>query len=117
MRDVRKYFKSIALSFTDGTTRALFELTPEAYLIISVSTTNTYILISFLCFIIVIILVRVALPTENINEMSFQNKGNVCLGILNGAEVGLQDLNIIGGISDFVNFFEHNKQILIPSSC
>lgn len=31
------------------------------------------------------------------------------MGILNGAEVGLQDLNVIGGIGDFVKFFEHIK--------
>ena len=58
VRDVKKYFKPLALSFTDGKTRTLFELTPEAYLIISVSTTYNYILISFLCFLIFIILVR-----------------------------------------------------------
>jgi len=26
-----------------------------------------------------------------------QMKGNVCLGILNGTEIGLQNLNLIGG--------------------
>lgn len=26
-----------------------------------------------------------------------QRKGNVCLGILNGTEIGLQNLNLIGG--------------------
>ena len=38
--------------------------------------------------------------------MFFQNLGNVCLGILNGSEIGLEELNLIGG-NDFV--------ILLPS--
>jgi len=33
--------------------------------------------------------------------MFFQNLGNVCLGILNGSEIGLEELNLIGG-RDFV---------------
>ncbi|KAL9462562.1 hypothetical protein AB3S75_000543 [Citrus x aurantiifolia] len=84
VRDVKKYFKPLALSFTDGKTRTLFELTPEAYLIIS-------------------------------------NRGNVCLGILNGAEVGLQDLNVIGDISmqDRVVIYDNEKQRIgwMPANC
>ncbi|KAH9668599.1 peptidase A1 domain-containing protein [Citrus sinensis] len=84
VHDVKKCFRTLALSFTDGKTRTLFELTPEAYLIIS-------------------------------------NKGNVCLGILNGAEVGLQDLNVIGAISmqDRLVIFDNEKQMIgwMPTNC
>ncbi|KAJ1405026.1 Xylanase inhibitor, N-terminal [Sesbania bispinosa] len=53
IKEVRKYFKPLVLSFTNGgRVKAQFEIPPEAYLIIS-------------------------------------NLGNVCLGILNGSEVGL----------------------------
>jgi len=31
-----------------------------------------------------------------LDEM-LQRKGNVCLGILNGTEIGLQNMNLIGG--------------------
>lgn len=31
------------------------------------------------------------------NKLFCQNMGNVCLGILNGSEVGMGDLNLIGG--------------------
>lgn len=38
INEVRKYFKPLALSFTGGRrTKAVFEIPPEAYLIISVS--------------------------------------------------------------------------------
>jgi hypothetical protein len=33
----------------------------------------------------------------NTYKLLFQNMGNVCLGILNGSEVGMEDLNLIGG--------------------
>ncbi|KAL5982780.1 hypothetical protein ACLOJK_016856 [Asimina triloba] len=38
--------------------------------------------------------------------------GNVCLGILNGSEIGLRDLNIIGDISfqDFMVIYDNEKQ-------
>lgn len=32
-----------------------------------------------------------------------QMKGNVCLGILNGTEIGLQNLNLIGGTVFFAS--------------
>ncbi|KAK2656363.1 hypothetical protein Ddye_009415 [Dipteronia dyeriana] len=84
IRDVKKYFKTLALSFTNGRSKTLYELTPEAYLIIS-------------------------------------SKGNVCLGILNGTEVGLQDLNLIGDISmqDRMVIFDNDKQMIgwIPANC
>jgi hypothetical protein len=35
----------------------------------------------------------------NADNIFFQSKGNACLGILNGTEVGLNDLNVIGGES------------------
>ena len=37
--DVRKYFKPLALDFTNGGKTKTYELPPEAYLIISVSLT------------------------------------------------------------------------------
>ncbi|XP_044480399.1 aspartic proteinase Asp1-like isoform X2 [Mangifera indica] len=47
--------------------------------------------------------------------------GNVCLGILNGAEVGLQDLNLIGDISmqDKLVIYNNEKQQIgwISSNC
>ncbi|XP_061346885.1 aspartic proteinase Asp1-like [Gastrolobium bilobum] len=78
IREVRKYFKPLALSFTNGgRVKAQFEIPPEAYLIIS-------------------------------------NMGNVCLGILNGSEVGLGDVNLIGDISmqDKLMVFDNDKQLI-----
>ncbi|XP_044510404.1 aspartic proteinase Asp1-like isoform X2 [Mangifera indica] len=47
--------------------------------------------------------------------------GNVCLGILNGAEVGLQDLNLIGDISmqDKLVIYNNEKQQIgwVSSNC
>ncbi|CAL5368846.1 unnamed protein product [Camellia sinensis] len=85
LRDVKKYFKPLALSFSSGwRTKAQFEIPPEAYLIIS-------------------------------------SKGNVCLGILNGAEVGLQDYNVIGDISmqDKMLIYDNEKQVIgwVSASC
>ncbi|KAG5058456.1 hypothetical protein AAZX31_05G181900 [Glycine max] len=85
LREVRKYFKPVALSFTNGgRVKAQFEIPPEAYLIIS-------------------------------------NLGNVCLGILNGFEVGLEELNLVGDISmqDKVMVFENEKQLIGwgPADC
>ncbi|KAG2399358.1 Aspartic proteinase [Vigna angularis] len=77
--EVRKYFKPITLSFSsNGRSKALFEIPPEGYLIIS------------------------------------QNMGNVCLGILNGSEVGMGDLNLIGDISmlNKVMVFDNDKQLI-----
>ncbi|KAI4336467.1 hypothetical protein L6164_014990 [Bauhinia variegata] len=85
VRDVRKYFKPVALNFpSGGRAKAQFEIPPEAYLIIS-------------------------------------NKGNVCLGILNGSEVGMEDLNLIGDISmqDKVMVYDNEKQLIgwAPANC
>ncbi|KAK7247612.1 hypothetical protein RIF29_42498 [Crotalaria pallida] len=85
IREVKKYFKPLALSFTSsGRVKTQFEIPPEAYLIIS-------------------------------------NKGNVCLGILNGSEVGMEELNLIGDISmqDKVMIFDNEKQLIgwAPSDC
>lgn len=46
-RDVKKYFKPLSLRFANGKTRTLFELNPEAYLIISVRATFN----NFNCFL------------------------------------------------------------------
>ncbi|XP_044468637.1 aspartic proteinase Asp1-like isoform X2 [Mangifera indica] len=49
------------------------------------------------------------------------NHGNVCLGILNGTEVGLKDFNILGDISmqDKMVIYDNEKQQIgwIPSNC
>ncbi|CAM8952065.1 unnamed protein product [Rhodiola kirilowii] len=82
--DVKKYFKSFALSFVDDGWRekTKFEFTPESYLVISL-------------------------------------KGSVCLGILNGTEVGVD--NIIGDISmqDKMVIYDNNKQVIgwMPANC
>ncbi|KAL6219902.1 hypothetical protein ACLB2K_007660 [Fragaria x ananassa] len=85
IREVKKYFKPIALRFAIGRKDAAqFELSPEAYLIIS-------------------------------------SKGNVCLGILDGTEVGLQNSNIIGDISmqDKMIIYDNDKQMIgwTPGNC
>lgn len=85
IRDVKKYFKPLALSFENGwKEKTQFEFPPESYLIIS-------------------------------------SKGNVCLGILNGTEVGLQNFNIIGDISmqDKVVIYDNEKQLIgwAPANC
>ncbi|OAY65509.1 aspartic proteinase Asp1-like [Ananas comosus] len=73
VQDVKKYFKTLALSFVN-TKKAVLEIPPENYLII-----NKY--------------------------------GNACLAILNGAEVGLKDLNVIGDISmqDLMVVYDNEK--------
>ncbi|CAH8384580.1 unnamed protein product [Eruca vesicaria subsp. sativa] len=85
IEEVKKYFKPLALSFKTGwRSKTLFEIPPEAYLIIS-------------------------------------RKGNVCLGILNGTEIGLQNLNLIGDISmqDQMIIYDNEKQSIgwIPADC
>ncbi|KAF8411756.1 hypothetical protein HHK36_004314 [Tetracentron sinense] len=49
------------------------------------------------------------------------SRGNVCLGILNGTEVGLKNLNIIGDISlqDKMVIYDNEKQQIgwIPADC
>ncbi|KAI3915608.1 hypothetical protein MKX01_015433 [Papaver californicum] len=67
--DVKKYFKPVILSFTNGKKAQRMEIPPESYLIIS-------------------------------------EYGNVCSGILNGGEIGLEDLNLIGD-----NFFQDRMVI------
>ncbi|CAN6540446.1 unnamed protein product [Malus baccata var. baccata] len=85
IRDVKKYFKPLALRFNSGRKdTAQYELPPEAYLILS-------------------------------------SMGNVCLGILNGTEVGLQNYNIIGDISmqDKMVIYDNEKQMIgwAPGKC
>ncbi|XP_062094118.1 aspartic proteinase Asp1-like [Humulus lupulus] len=84
IRDIRKYFKTIALDFTSAGTTKTYEFPPEAYLIIS-------------------------------------SRGNVCLGILNGSEVGLQNSNIIGDISmqNKLVIYDNEKQTIgwVTANC
>lgn len=78
IRDVRKYFKPLALSFANGgRSSAHFDIPPENYLIVSI-------------------------------------KGSVCLGILNGTEIGLQNYNIIGDISmqDRMVIYDNEKNMI-----
>lgn len=39
----------------------------------------------------------ICISCMNANNLFLQNMGNVCLGILNGSEVGMEELNLIGG--------------------
>ncbi|GAU25401.1 hypothetical protein TSUD_70530 [Trifolium subterraneum] len=78
INEVKKYFKPLTLSFTNGgRVKPQFEIPPEAYLIIS-------------------------------------KMGNVCLGILNGPEVGL-DISML----DKVMVFDNAKQLIGwgPADC
>uniref|UniRef100_A0A5B7BSH7 Aspartic proteinase Asp1 n=1 Tax=Davidia involucrata TaxID=16924 RepID=A0A5B7BSH7_DAVIN len=84
IRDVRRYFKPLALSFENGLkSKSHFEIPPEGYLIIS-------------------------------------SKGNVCLGILNGTEIGI-NFNMIGDISmqDKMVIYDNEKQVIgwTPANC
>ncbi|KAL2498544.1 Eukaryotic aspartyl protease family protein [Abeliophyllum distichum] len=77
-RDVKKYFKPLALRFPNGwKAKPQFEISPEAYLIIS-------------------------------------SKGNACLGILNGTDIGLNNFNMIGDISmqDKLLIYDNEKQAI-----
>ncbi|KAL9268150.1 Aspartic proteinase Asp1-like protein [Drosera capensis] len=62
---------------------------------------------------------RFELPPESYLIISLQ--GNVCLGILNGTEVGLQNFNVIGDISmqDKMVIYDNEKQMIgwAPTSC
>ncbi|GLT28154.1 hypothetical protein SLA2020_031060 [Shorea laevis] len=59
------------------------------------------------------------LPPES--YLIISNKGNVCLGILNGSDVGLKNLNIIGDISmqDRMVIYDNEKQLIgwDPANC
>ncbi|XP_010479040.1 PREDICTED: aspartic proteinase Asp1 [Camelina sativa] len=75
--DVKTYFKTLTINFTNGRKNTQLQIPPESYLIIS-------------------------------------NTGNVCLGLLNGSEVGLQDSNVIGDISmqGLMVIYDNEKQQL-----
>ncbi|CAN4113644.1 unnamed protein product [Withania somnifera] len=55
------------------------------------------------------------------NYLIVSNRGNVCLGILNGSEVGLGNVNIIGDVSmlDKMVIYDNEKQQIgwIPADC
>ncbi|KAL5709435.1 hypothetical protein ACHQM5_020124 [Ranunculus cassubicifolius] len=63
--------------------------------------------------------VQLVIPPEN--YLIITERGNVCLGILNGSEVGLEDLNIIGDISlqDMLVIYDNEKHQIgwIPKKC
>jgi hypothetical protein len=54
----------------------------------------------------------------------YQKYGNACLGILNGSDVGLKDLNIVGGrksrqnlITNFRSTLTHVTSNIFSSCC
>ncbi|XP_010547875.1 PREDICTED: aspartic proteinase Asp1 [Tarenaya hassleriana] len=82
--EAKKYFRPLSVSFKTGwRSKSLYEIPPEAYLIIS-------------------------------------TEGNVCLGILNGTEIGLENVNLIGDISmqDQMVIYDNEKHAIgwMPSS-
>ncbi|XP_051140612.1 aspartic proteinase Asp1 isoform X2 [Andrographis paniculata] len=84
-REVRKYFKSLALVFASSwRSKVQYEISPESYLIIS-------------------------------------SKGNACLGILNGTDIGLSNFNMIGDISmqDRLVIYDNERQRMgwTPANC
>ncbi|GAB4845155.1 hypothetical protein Ancab_038560 [Ancistrocladus abbreviatus] len=83
----KKFFKPFTLSF-ENSKNMLMEIPPEAYLIISVRTLKLFVRIS-----------GINNSTWHLtgSPFSFQELGNVCLGILDGSEVGWGDLNVLGG--------------------
>lgn len=90
VQDAKNFFTPLALSFTNSK-HVQLQLLPEAYLIVTVSYPNA-------CFPFAIWLIETRLLGNMANEMfPFQKLGSVCLGILNGTQVGLENLNIIGG--------------------
>lgn len=89
IHDVKNLFKPLGLSFTNSKNVHL-QLSPEAYLIVSVSNIR---MLSYLAFFLFSFYLR-----QSITELYvFQDRGNVCLGILNGKDVGLEESIIIGG--------------------
>ncbi|XP_020681205.1 aspartic proteinase Asp1 [Dendrobium catenatum] len=75
--ELRKYFRSIILSFGKGKAMAQMVIPPENYFIVT-------------------------------------EKGRACLGILNGSDLGLEDLNLIGDISmqdTMIVYDNENKRI------
>lgn len=97
--DVKNYFKPLALSFTNAKNVQL-QLSPEAYLIVTVSTSANPTFFFFANPTIFIPAIRKANKEKSYEtciSLPFQRHGNVCLGILNGQEVGLGNLNLIGG--------------------
>lgn len=82
--EVKNFFKTITINFTNGRRNTQLYLAPELYLIVS-------------------------------------KTGNVCLGLLNGSEVGLQNSNVIGDISmqGLMMIYDNEKQQLgwVSSDC
>ncbi|KAL7605909.1 hypothetical protein Lser_V15G16464 [Lactuca serriola] len=118
IRDVKKYFKPVALSFSNGwRSKTQFEIPLEGYLLISVSllfhsnylksTKQNQVFLTHGIWIFFFLL--------------SQSRGSVCLGVLNGTEVGLQNFNIIGDISmqDKMVIYDNEKQTIgwIPANC
>ncbi|KAJ6954310.1 hypothetical protein NC652_005909 [Populus alba x Populus x berolinensis] len=91
--DIKSFFKPLTINFIKAKNVQL-QLAPEDYLIITVSTSKT-----FHKFPARLHLGTIHLDiSRHINNLSsFQKDGNVCLGILNGGEQGLGNLNVIGG--------------------
>ncbi|KAK4756353.1 hypothetical protein SAY87_006480 [Trapa incisa] len=62
---------------------------------------------------------RFEIPPES--YLIISSKGNVCLGVLNGTEAGLQNYNIVGDISmqDKMVIYDNERQMIgwAPASC
>lgn len=98
---VTEYFKPLALSFTNRRNSVRLVVPPEAYLVISVSTS----------IIIIAYLTGKSTWKELIWEaLGFQGRKNVCLGILNGSEAEVGENNIIGG--NLSNLHKHNLSLI-----
>ena len=92
--DVKSYFKPLALVFTSAK-NVQFQLQPEAYLIVTVSSPSVFIISADKYRLRKYCLIHY--NRKMILSNSFQKQGNACLGILNGTEVGIGKFNVIGG--------------------
>jgi hypothetical protein len=50
----------------------------------------------------------------NLFLLLYQKYGNACLGILNGSDAGLEDLNIVGGRKPRQNLLTNFRSTLTP---
>lgn len=101
MDDVKHFFKPLSLQFEKQFFFSrTFNIRPEDYLIISVSSYHVFRLesLSVRCII------NAEFPICCLNNIvtlllgSFQDKGNVCLGVFDGTAIGYDSVIIVGGI-------------------
>ncbi|GER37729.1 eukaryotic aspartyl protease family protein [Striga asiatica] len=107
--DVSSYFSTLALNFS---TNLQFAMGIESYLIISLSRAESNIGLKRG------MLDNYGLELESSVDLSLvcglNDLANVCLGILDGSEVGLGDLNVIGDISfqDKLVIYDNDRQLV-----